>query len=204
MCEVWHSICQDFTQIDWPLLIFFIQNKQKSWCSYLNPQSSWMSCANVRTQQSETMLKIERSLIQLKVGDVYCKKRTFMKMILWYLCTVKRVKGPCWRHGIERGCRPLGLIMGWELRGTFRWGAVCLIAYVRHTLHLLRDCCVISVGMSSVQYVCSNWSTERLKNRVVLYHWTTDWLALCVESRGWGARIKECFNGNIKLIWLLR
>ena len=150
------------------------------------------------------MLKIKRNLIQLEVRNVCCKRRTFIKMTLWHLCMVERVKGLCWRHGVGRGCRPPRLITEWELRETFKWGGVCFIAHVKHILHLLRDCCVISVSTSSVQYVCFNWPAEGLKNRVVLYYWTTGWLALCVESRDWGVRIKECFDGKVKLVWLLR
>ena len=137
------------------------------------------------------MLKIKKSLIQLKAGNVYYKRRTFMRITLWHLCMMKRVKGPCWRHSIGRGCRPLGLIIEWKLKGTFRWEGVYFITYVKHTLHLLRNCCVISVDTNSVQYICSNWPTEGLKNVVTLYYWTMNWLALCVESRGQKARIKE-------------
>ena len=204
MCEMWYSTCQNLTQINWSLLVFFVWNKQKSQHPYFNSQSPWTNYANIKTQQPGTMLKVKRSLIQLKAENVYCKKRTFMKMILWHLCTVKRVKRPCWRHGIERECRPPGLITKWELRGTFEWEGVCLVAYIKHTLHLLRNCYVISVSMSSVQYICSNWLTERLKNRVALYHQTINWLVSCVESRNQGARIKEHFDDNVKLVWLLR
>ena len=110
------------------------------------------------------------------MGNVGCK-RTFIGMTLWHLFTVKRVKGyPCWRLGVEIGCRP----SEWESKETFKWGGVCLVTHIRHILHLLRNCYVISVSMSSVQYA---YSAEELKNKVVLYHQTTDWLALCVESR---------------------
>ena len=121
------------------------------------------------------------------------------------------MKGPCWRHGIGRGCRPLGLITKWESKEIFEWEGVCLVACVRHTLHLLRDCYVIFVSMSSVQYVCFNWLTEGLKNRIMLCHWTTDWLTslMCLKAEAKKCtliEIKEHFDDNVKLleiVWLL-
>ena len=59
MCEMWYSICQNLTQINWPLLVSFVWNKheRRASASTLNHLKQAMQMSEHSNQEQCLKLK---------------------------------------------------------------------------------------------------------------------------------------------------